>query len=48
MRLSYPRYALKTAADPRELIDQQSEELHLGTEFRSLLKLFVLVKANPF
>src|SRR4030081_3488585 len=27
MRLSYLRYALKTAAEPRSLLDQQSEEL---------------------
>jgi len=43
-----PPQALKTVADPSELLDQQSEELHLGTEFRSLLRLLVLVKAIPF
>ena len=30
MRLSYLRYALKTAADPREMFNRQSEELHLS------------------
>jgi Family of unknown function (DUF5519) len=38
MRLSYLLYALKTAADPRSLLDQQSEELHLSPHFRSLLE----------
>lgn len=41
MRLSYLRYALKTAADPCELLDQQSEELHLTHQFRSLLEPFL-------
>jgi hypothetical protein len=38
MRLSYLLYALKTATDPRSLLDQQSEELHLSPHFRSLLE----------
>lgn len=45
MRLSYLRYALKTAADPRELLDQQCEELHLSPRFRSLLEPFLPLKA---
>jgi hypothetical protein len=41
MRLSYIRYALKTATDPRELLEQESEELDLSPQFRSLLEKFV-------
>jgi hypothetical protein len=40
MRLSYLRYALKTAADPRGLLEQETEELHLSPQFRSLLEPF--------
>ena len=41
MRLSYLRYALKTVTDPRALLEQESEELHLSPEFRSLLEPFL-------
>jgi hypothetical protein len=41
MRLSYLRYALKTAADPRRLLEQESEELSLSPQFKSLLEPFV-------
>jgi hypothetical protein len=41
MRLSYLRYALKTARDPRGLREQESEELHLSPHFRSQLERFV-------
>jgi hypothetical protein len=41
MRLSYLRYALKEATDPRRLFDQESEELRLSPRFRSLLEPFV-------
>jgi len=41
MRLSYLRYALKTATDPRKLFEQESEELHLNPQFKSLLEPFV-------
>ena len=41
MRLSYLRYALKKAADPRGLFEQESEELHLRPQFKSLLEPFV-------
>jgi hypothetical protein len=37
MRLSYLRYMLKTATDPRKLFEQESEELDLSPQFRSLL-----------
>jgi hypothetical protein len=48
MRLSYVRYALKSAADPRGLLEQQSKELRLSPEFKSLLGLFVPKTANQF
>ena len=41
MRLSYLRYALKTAADPRELLEQENEELHLSPHIKDLLAAFV-------
>jgi hypothetical protein len=41
MRLSYLRYALKTASDPRFLLEQESEELRLSPQFKSLLERFV-------
>jgi len=53
MRLSYLRYALKTASDPWGLLEQESDELHLSPRFRSLLEPFVpktakQVSAEPF
>ena len=41
MRLSYLRYALKTASDPRRCLDAYSEELQLSPQLRSLLEPFV-------
>jgi len=41
MRLSYLRYAVKTAADPRGLLEQESAELHLSPKFKLLLEPFV-------
>jgi hypothetical protein len=41
MRLSYLRYSLKTSADPRELLEQESETLVLNPQFKSLLERFV-------
>ncbi len=46
MRLSYVHYALKTANDLRGLLEQESEELHLSANFRSLLEPFVPNNAN--
>ena len=40
MRLSYLRYALKSAANPHDLLEKESEELHLSPLFRSLLHRF--------
>ena len=41
MRLSYLRYALKEATDPRRLFEQVSEELRLRPRFKSLLEPFI-------
>jgi Family of unknown function (DUF5519) len=41
MRLSYLRYALKEAPDPRKLFEHESEELRLSPRFKSLLEPFV-------
>jgi len=41
MRLSYLRYALKTAIDPRKLFERESEELHLSPKLKLLLEPFV-------
>jgi len=41
MRLSYFRYALKTAADPRKLFAEANQELQLTARFKSLLEQFI-------
>jgi hypothetical protein len=41
MRLSYLRYSLKTSADPRKLLEQESENLVFNPQFKSLLEPFV-------
>ncbi len=46
IRLSYLRYALKTATDPRKLFEQESENLRLNPRFKSLLEPFVPKTAN--
>jgi hypothetical protein len=46
MRLSYLRYALKTASEPRKLFEEESEQLRLRLEFRSLLEPFAPNTAN--
>ena len=40
MRLSYLRYALKTAPDPGRLLERESEQLDLSPPFKLLLELF--------
>ena len=40
MRLSYLRYLLKTASDPRGLLENETEELRLSPRFKSLLERF--------
>ena len=46
LRLSYVRYALKTAADPNKLLEQESEHLRLSPRFKLLLEPFVPRPAN--
>jgi hypothetical protein len=46
MRLSYLRCALKTASEPRKLFEEESEQLRLSPEFKSLLEPFVPKDAN--
>ncbi|HXZ79697.1 MAG TPA: luciferase family protein [Terriglobales bacterium] len=46
MRLSYLRYALKTAPDPRALLKTESERLHLSAELESLFQPFVPLFAH--
>lgn len=48
LRLSYLRYSLKTAADPLELLERQSEELRLSPQFKALVAPFVPKAANHF
>jgi hypothetical protein len=47
MRLSYVRYALKTASDPSGLLEREGEELHLNPQLKSLLEPFVPKTASP-
>jgi len=46
LRLSYLRYALKAANDPRAMLEQESAELNLSPELKSLLERFVPKTAN--
>jgi hypothetical protein len=46
MRQSYLRYTLKTAGEPRKLFEEESEQLRLSREFKSLLEPFVPETAN--
>ena len=46
MRLSYLRYSLKTANDPRKLLEREADELQLNAQFKSLLEPFVPKIAN--
>lgn len=48
MRLSYLRYALKTAADAYTLFEQQAEALHLSPRFQLLLEKFIPPHADQF
>lgn len=41
LRLSYLRYLLKTALDPRDLLERESEQLRLSPRFRTLLEPFI-------
>jgi hypothetical protein len=46
LRLSYLRYILKTADDPRNLLDRESQSLHLHPSLKSLFEAF-LPAAKP-
>ncbi len=46
MRLSYLRYTLKAADDPHKLLDQESGQLRLSSQFKSLLEPFVAKTAR--
>ena len=41
MRLSYLRYALKSAADPQRLLEEYGEKLQLTARLKSLFELLV-------
>src|SRR5262249_20917159 len=45
MRLSYLRYALKRATEPRRMLDEESERLKLSPQLRMLMAPFVRVTA---
>jgi hypothetical protein len=47
MRLSYLRYVLKRANDPREVLEQESQKLNLNPEFKTLLERFLPKMASP-
>lgn len=41
MRLSYLRYALKTATDPHRLLDERVEDLKLSPQYKLLFEPFI-------
>ena len=41
LRLSYLRYALKTANEPHKLFENESERLQLSSRFKALFEAFV-------
>lgn len=47
MRMSYLRYALKEAIDPRGLFERECEELRLSPRFKFLLEPFVPKNTKP-
>ncbi len=47
LRLSYLRYLLKTAPDPRDLLERESEQLRLSPHLRALLEQFLPKTARP-
>lgn len=46
LRLSYLRYALKAAPNPRDLFERESDRLHLSARFKSLLEVFIRPSAG--
>ena len=47
LRLSYLRYALKTVSEPRQFLEQESEQLRLSPRYSVLLEAFVPRTAKP-
>ena len=47
MRLSYLRFALKAAADPHQLLEDESKSLRLDSRLRELLGHFVPSRPQP-
>ena len=47
LRLSYLRYALKTANNPHPLLENESEELQLSSRFKALLEAFIPKSPKP-
>jgi hypothetical protein len=39
MRISYLRYALKTASDPHQFLKKERESLHSSPQFISMLEI---------
>lgn len=46
-RLSYLRYALRTASNARAELEQESERLHLSAQLRSLLEQHIPANHAP-
>src|SRR5215467_13597168 len=46
MRLSYLRYALKRAAEPVRMLDEESERLKLSPQLRALMEPIVRIRAT--
>ena len=47
LRLSLARYLLKAASDPRRLLEEESEALHLSPRLQSLLEPFIPKTSKP-
>ena len=47
MRLSYLRYALKSAISPYKLLESEAERLHLGPDLMAILSRFIPAGAAP-
>ena len=47
IRLSYLRYSLKSAEDPRRLFDEENARLRLSLRLQSLIESFASLHASP-
>ena len=47
MRLSYLRYALKSANSPSELLETEAQRLHFGPDLIAILSRFIPAAAAP-